>query len=410
MTQAHERFARIRNVYAEAARRAPALAARFSAAGIDPVAIADEAALARLPVLKKEALIGLQAADPPFGGFLACDIADLAHVYVSPGPIFEPSPESDAGGHGMDMAFRSADIGRGDLALNTWAYHLVPAGLLFDRGLRAAGATVIPAGTGNSELQAELLVSLKPTVFLGSTAFFATLAERLTATGRSLPRDWGLRHAFLGGEFGAWSEKRRAIERRYGLKTWSIYGTADFGLIGYEADGEPGYRIHQERYVQVCDPAGGEPLPCGEAGEIVVTTLSPGWPLIRFGTGDLGRAMELAPDGGVERLAPLEGRVGAARKIREIFVYPDHLRALADQVAGVLEARLRVDRSGHREAITLELLAAPDAAFSMETVADRFRALTRLRADNLLAVPSQDKFTHLEPIAEDAVPTTEATR
>ncbi len=406
----HDRFALMRDVYAEAARRAPALAVRFAEAGVDAGRMMDEAALTRLPVLKKETLLALQAANPPFGGFLACDLAELGHIYVSPGPIFEPSLASDTGGHGMEMIFHAAGVGPGDLALNTWAYHLVPAGLLFDRGLRAVGATVIPAGTGKSELQAELLVSLKPTVLLGSSAFFATLVERLLTTGGSLPRDWALRHAFLGGEFGDWSAKRRAIEAEYGLRTWSIYGTADFGLIGYEVNGESGYRIHPDRYVQICDPAGGAPLPCCEAGEIVVTTLSPGWPLIRFGTGDLGRAIALAPDGGVERLAPLEGRVGAARKVREIFVYPDHLRSLANQIDGLAEARLVIDHLGHREAITLELLAAPGATFSNDAVADRFRMLTRLRADRLVAVASPDRFTHPHPIAADTDLKGETTR
>lgn len=401
MTGTQDRFARLREVYGAAERRAPALAARFADAGFGPDELVDEASLSRLSVLKKETLLALQAANPPFGGFLACDIADLAHVYVSPGPIFEPSPSSDTGGHGMDISFRAAGIGPGDLALNTWAYHLVPAGLLFDRALRAVGATVIPAGTGNSELQADLLVSLKPTVFLGSTAYFNTLVDQLRARGKSLPDDWALKHAFLGGEFGDWSAKRRAIEAEFALRTWSIYGTADFGLIGYEVDGDSGYRIHPDRFVQICDPVTGDPLPCGDAGEIVVTTLSPGWPLIRFGTGDLGRAISLAEDGGVEHLAPLEGRVGAARKIREIFVYPDHLRSLARQVDGLLEARLRVARTGSRETITLELLPAPGVAIPGDVVADRFRMLTRLRADRLVTITSPDLFGHPDLIAED---------
>ncbi len=396
-----DRFSRLRSVYTDAERKAPALARRFVKAGVRPQDLEDEKSLSRLPVLKKERLLELQAAEPPFGGFLACEVAELGHVYVSPGPIFEPSPAFDESGHGMDMAFRSAGVGPGDVALNTWSYHLVPAGLLFDRGLRAVGATVIPAGTGNSELQAELLTILRPTVFLGSTAYFSTLVDQLRKSGRTLPDAWALRHAFLGGEFGDWSAKRRAIEREFRLKTWSIYGTADFGLIGYEVEGRPGYRIHDDRYVQICDPATGAPLPEGEAGEIVVTTLVSGWPMIRFGTGDLGRAISLAPDGGVDWLAPLEGRVGAAKKIREIFVYPDHLKALAARVDGLAEARLRAARDGHRETITLELLASGTKAMSLDAVADCFRMLTRLRADHLITVDSADAFTHAEPIAED---------
>ncbi|MDQ8727459.1 hypothetical protein [Bradyrhizobium sp. LHD-71] len=401
MSNDRDRFARLRTVYADAERKAPALARRFAEAGLSAADFTSADALNRLAVLKKETLLAMQAQDPPFGGFLACDVAELGHIYVSPGPICEPSPAADSGGHGMDMMVRAAGVRAGDVALNTWAYHLVPAGLLFDRGLRAAGVTVIPGGTGNTELQAELLVRLKPTVFLGSTAFFATLVEQLRKSGHVLPRDWGLRHAFLGGEFGDWSAKRRAIESEFALKTWSCYGTADFGLIGYETGDDASYRIHEDRYVQICDPVTGAPVPVGEIGEVVVTTLTPGWPLIRFGTGDLGRAQSLSPDGGVDRLAPLEGRVGAARKIREIFVYPDHLRLLVDRVDGLAEARLRIGKIGHRETITLELLPTAGAAFSSDQVAECFQTLTRLRADRLVTIAQAGDFGHPTAIAED---------
>lgn len=400
-----DRFSRMRALYADAERKAPALARRFADANVRPEELVDQDRLSRLPVLKKEQLLALQAATPPFGGFLACDLTELAHIYVSPGPIFEPSPAIDTDGHGMGLSFRSAGIGPGDVALNTWSYHLVPAGLLFDKALRSVGATVIPAGTGNSELQAELLITLRPTAFLGSTLHFANLVETLRKSGRKLPADWNLRHAFLGGEFGDWSAKRRAIETDLALQTWSVYATADFGLIGFEIAGRAGYQIHEDRYVQICDPGTGVPLPVGEAGEIVVTTLTPGWPIIRFGTGDLARAFSLSDDGGVEILGPIEGRVGTARKIREIFVYPDHLKALAAQVDGVAEARLRVMRESDREIITLELLPDAAAPVSLDAVGTCFRALTRLRADRFITVTSVEAFTHSELIAEDSAAT-----
>ena len=260
------RFDRMRAIYAAAEQRAPALAARFRSANMSPADLVDSAALSRLPVLKKEELLERQRADPPFAGYLACDAGDMSHIYVSPGPIFEPSLRDDHTGHGMDALFSSAGIGRGDMALNTWSYHLVPAGLLFDAGLRAVGATVIPAGTGNTELQADLLITLQPTVFLGSTAHFETVVAELESKGRSLPRDWGLKHAVLGGEFGDWSAKRREIEERFGLQTWSCYATADFGLIGYERPGEIGYSIHEDRFVQICDPDTGSPVGVGVPG------------------------------------------------------------------------------------------------------------------------------------------------
>ena len=200
----------------------------------------------------------LQQMQPPFAGYLACRPDEIGHIYVSPGPIFEPSLASDVSGHGMDLMFAAAGIGPGDLLLNTWSYHLVPAGLLFDQGARAVGATVIPGGTGASELQAEVIIKLGVTGYVGSTAFFMTLIERLEATGHQLPDAWKLKHAFIGGELGDWAAKRRYLEQRYALSTWSCYGTADFGLIGFERRGEAGYHIHRDRYVQICDPETGD--------------------------------------------------------------------------------------------------------------------------------------------------------
>ena len=383
-------FERLRRVYGEAERRAPGLAARFRAAGLSAEDLVDAEALSRLPVLKKETLLAMQAADPPFAGFLACDLAELSRIYVSPGPIFEPSLAGDGTGHGMDAMFRGAGVGPGDLALNTWSYHLVPAGLLFDEGLRAVGATVIPSGTGNSVLQADLITTLRPSVFLGSTAYFATLVAELEGRGVELPDGWSVRHAFLGGEFGDWSAKRAALEARYGLKTWSCYATADFGLIGYETPGEAGYAIHPDRFVQICDPETGQPLGLGQSGEIVVTTLARGWPMIRFGTGDVARSLMMDADGGATRISPLEGRAGAAVKAREIFIYPSHVEALAARLDGVTEARVAVARPGSREEITLELL--PSGAGRDERVAEIFQVLTRLRPDHIRWVDGPDDF------------------
>jgi phenylacetate-CoA ligase len=269
--------------------------------------------------------------------------------------------------------------------LNTWSYHLVPAGLLFDRAARAVGATVIPGGTGASELQAEVILKLRITAYVGSTAFFMTLIERLEAMGHALPRDWQLRHAFIGGELGDWAAKRRYLEQRYAVSTWSCYGTADFGLIGFERRGEAGYRIHGDRYVQICDPETGAPVPPGEPGEIVVTTLDRGWPMIRFGTGDVSVAIETLADGGAGRIAPLQGRVGAAVKVREIFIYPAHVESLVRQIDGLERAALSITRTRSRDEITALIVCAPgvDTQQVEGELRQAFSAITRLRLDQL---------------------------
>lgn len=389
-----DRFRRMREVYEEAVALAPALQRRFEGAGLAPSDLVSVEALNQLAVLKKERLMALQQREPPFAGYLACRPEEIGHIYVSPGPIFEPSLTGDATGHGMDLMFAAAGLGPGDRLLNTWSYHLVPAGLLFDRGARAVGVTVIPGGTGGSELQAEVMLKLGVTAYVGSTAFLFTLIERVEAAGHQLPRDWKLRHAFIGGELGDWAAKRRHLETHYGVETWSCYGTADFGLIGFERRGEAGYCIHRDRYVQVCDPVTGVPVPRGEPGEIVVTTLSRGWPMIRFGTGDVSAALELFDDGGVSRIAPLQGRVGAAVKVREIFVYPMHVERLLREVPGLAGASLAVTRAGNRDEVTARVTVV-DGSDPVRVEADlrgAFAAITRLRLDyvNVVADSSGD--------------------
>jgi phenylacetate-CoA ligase len=217
-----------------------------------------------------------------------------------------------------------------------------------------------------------------------------------------LPRDWRLRHAFLGGEFGDWAAKRHRLEQRYAVRTWSCYATADFGLIGYEEDGRDGYRIHPDRYVQVCDPASGAPLPPGEAGEIVVTTLVRGWPMIRFGTGDVTVVLETAADGGAERIAPLQGRTGGAVKAREIFIYPGHVAMLTERVAGLARVALVVSRQASRDVITARILLAPGA--DGDVVESDLRAvfpvITRLTLDRIERVADAAAFGDTPSLAD----------
>jgi phenylacetate-CoA ligase len=383
-----DRFARLRVIQTAAYDRAPALRAILDDAAIAPSALTGGEALARIPVFKKERMIDLQRERPPFGGFLAAPESDIARIFVSPGPINEPQLRAEADHFGFGEAFAAAGIGPGDRVLNTWSYHLVPAGLALDDGLRSTGAAVIPSGTGNSEMQAKLVLDLEVTCICAATAFFVTLAETIEGMGRSLPDQWAVKSALLGGEFGDWMGKRRKLEARYGIKTFSVYATADFGIIGFESGGEEGYEIHRDRIVQICDPVNGAPLPAGEPGEIVVTTLNAGWPLIRFGTGDVAIARALNADGTVSRISMLQGRVGQAVKVREIFVYPRQLEDLVIAVPGLARAQAVIARPAHREEITLNLVidGDADAPTVRAQAAERFKELSRLRADDIAVV------------------------
>lgn len=390
----------IATAYSAAAMKAPGLKARFDAAGFDPAKVSSLADLSRLPVMKKEELLKLQRANPPFGGFLAADLKDIARIYVSPGPIFEPALPS-GGGHGLDLLFRAAGVGAGDVILNTWMYHLVPAGLLFDEAAQAAGATVIPGGVGNRELQAQIIAETGVTSICASTAFFLTLADTVIKTyGRDA---WKVKTAFLGGEMGDWMAKRRRIEADYGVSTWAAYATADLGLVAYEDRGE-GYVVHPDRIVQICDPVSGDPTAHGQPGEVVVTARQADWPMIRFGTGDSALALESNDDGSVRRISALQGRVGAAVKVREIFVYPRAVEEVVIATPGAKAAQAVSTRENDRDMIRLSLVLEDGADSEKAQVAalEAFRLHARIRADGVTIVDALPENAELIINKKDA--------
>ena len=374
-------YREIAKAYAKAARVAAGLKARFDDAGFDLSKVSSLADLSQLPVMKKEELLTLQRENPPFGGFLAVDPKEVSRIYVSPGPIFEPSLPG-VGGHGLDLLFRSAGITSADIILNTWAYHLVPAGLLFDEAAQAVGATVVPGGTGNRELQAQIIRETGVTSICASTAFFLALADTVIETyGRDA---WTVKSAFLGGEMGDWFAKRRRIEADYGVKTWAAYATADLGLVGYE-DGGDGYLVHPDRIVQICDPESGAPLADGETGEIVVTARQADWPMIRFGTGDSAYALESGADGRVTRLSAIQGRVGAAVKVREIFVYPRAIEEVVISTPGASAAQAIVTREDDRDMLCLRIVlnTGADKQGSEAAAKEAFQIAARIRANKV---------------------------
>ena len=238
----------------------------------------------------------------------------------------------------------------------------------------------------------QLILEMGVTSICASTAFFITLAEGIERSGAKLPRDWKVKSAFLGGELGDWMGKRRRLEERYGISTFSAYATADIGVIGYETRGDAGYAIHPERLVQICDTVTGQPVAAGEPGEIVVTTLTRGWPLIRFGTGDVAFATAMRDDGTVARIGPLQGRVGQAVKAREIFVYPRQIEELIIRVPGIQQAQAVVTQADSRDEIVLRLVLedGADAKAVLAAVPDQFRELSRLRADRVDIVANNE--------------------
>lgn len=346
-------------------------------AGVDAAGVGSRTALAALPLTRKSSLAAAQAARRALrlGGFAA---GVPRRIFQSPGPLYEPEPDADRGDPWRAArALHAAGVRAGHLAHVSFSYHLTPAGAMMEAGLRALGAASFPGGVGNTELQLQALLDLQPEAYAGTPSFLRILLEKAAEGGHSLPY---LQRALVSGEacppaLVAWFAER-------GVDAYQCYATADLGLIAYQTRAREGLVVDEGVIVEIVRPGTGDPLPDGEVGEVVVTTLSPGYPLIRFATGDLSAVLPgRSPCGRTnQRLRGWLGRADQSAKVRGMFVH-------AGQVAEVLarcgqrgRARLLIDGELANDRMCLRLEA--DAADGLaEQLQAALRDVTKLRGD-----------------------------
>ncbi len=356
---------------------APAFARRMEAAGLTPEDIRTPDDLARIPVLRKDDLIALQAENPPFGGLLAVEISALKRVYQSPGPIYEP--EANVPDYWRwASALRAAGFHPGDVVLNAFGYHLTPAGAMFEEGLRAVGCTVLPGGVGNQEQQVRAMHALGVTGYVGLPSYLKALLDKADALGLPLK----VEKAFVTAE-PLPPSLRAELQQRGVTTVRQGYGTAECGNLGYECEAENGWHVPDDVIVQICDINTGQPLPPGEVGEVVVTVLHDTYALVRFGTGDLSALATEPCTCGLEspRLVGWLGRVGDAVKVRGMFLHPRQLRDLMARFPEVERWQAVITREAHKDYLTLEIVA-PHAAESLEAaIAETARDVLKFRLE-----------------------------
>ncbi|NVL04079.1 phenylacetate--CoA ligase family protein, partial [Ruegeria pomeroyi] len=244
-------------------------------ADVDPAAITDAAALATLPVLRKSELSRAQGEHPPFGGFTVKPAHGFAHVFQSPGPIYEPGG-TDHDWWRMGRFLHAAGIGQGDIVQNCFGYHLTPAGMIFENGARAVGAAVLPAGTGQTELQVTAARDIGCTAYAGTPDYLKVILDKAEEMGVALK----FTKAAVGG--GALFPSLRKEYADRGISCLQCYATADLGNIAYESAAMEGMIVDEHVIVEIVTPGTGTPVAPGEVGEVVVTSLNPDYPLIRF--------------------------------------------------------------------------------------------------------------------------------
>ncbi len=348
-------------------------------AGIEAAGVTDRLALASLPVLRKSGLAAAQAARPPYGGFTTRGVAEMDHVFQSPGPIYEPGRR----GHDwwrLGRFLHACGIGRGDVIQNCFSYHLTPAGMMFESAAEAVGATVLPAGTGQTELQIAAARDVGSTAYAGTPDYLKVLLDAADAAGIALR----IKRAAVSG--GALFPALRAEYAARGITCRQCYASADLGLIAYEGPAEEGLILDEGVLVEIVRPGTGIPVPDGEVGEVLVTTLNPDYPLIRFATGDLSAILPgVSPCGRTNmRIRGWLGRADQTTKIKGMFVRPEQVAALVARHPEVRRARIIADRSGEQDSLTVQVEAA---AVDTDALAASVQAVLKLRGEVQIVAP-----------------------
>jgi phenylacetate-CoA ligase len=364
-----------------AALTAPGWKAHLGA--VDPAGIDSRAALARLPVLRKSELPALQRLALPFGGFVPGPTGGFARLFTSPGPIFEPEATGTNPWHAV-RAFFAAGFRPGDVVLNTLSYHLTPGGFIADSGARALGCAVIPSGPGNTDQQLDLIEAFRPVGYVGVPDFLNILLDAAAARGRDASC---IRKALVSG--AAFPRSLQESFAARGIAAYQAYGTADVGFVAFETAAQDGMVVNEDIILEIVRPGTGDPVPDGDVGEIVITTLDPRHPLIRLGLGDLTAALPgVSPCGRTnQRIRGWMGRADQTTKVKGMFVRPEQIAEIAARHPSPGRLRLVVTRENENDAMTLLAeCAAPDAGLA-DTLGRTLLAVTRLRGSVELVAP-----------------------
>jgi phenylacetate-CoA ligase len=389
---------KLRKIIQLAYDNAQAVKTIFDQAGLTPDDVQSLADLDKVPVTSKDRLVELQQENPPFGDFLAVPFDKLQHVFFSPGPLYEPHAGESAVMDTIREMFDVAGFESEDVVINTFGYHLIPTGLAVDQVLTEMGATIIPAGVGNADLQIKMMLDLKATGYIGTPSWLMALIQKAEEMSLDFVKAFSLKKALVSAE-PLPPQMRQAFVDTYGLSVANAYGTAELGFLAYNIEGGMAMHLLESSIVQVVNPDTGESVGAGESGEVVVTTFNETYPLIRLGTGDLAMNVDPAPGKSRqdERSIILVGRVGDAVKVRGMFVHPNQLRFAIGQVPGVKGFQAIVTCPKNRDDFALHVVLVDESVDKQaltETMSQAIQSACRVKVD-------QVEFVSAEEIGED---------
>jgi phenylacetate-CoA ligase len=377
---------RLAETVAYAYKHAPAVRKLLDNAGIAPEQIRAVKDLEKLPITRKTDLLEMQKSQLPYGGLITMSQENVERVFISPGPIYEIQPSRVKW---FAKSFWAAGFRKGDLVINTFTYHMSPAGFLFHEAIRDCGATVVVAGTGNTDLQIQIMKDLRVTGFVGTPSFLNTVIKRAEEMGHNVKKDLFIRRAWFTGEMLPPS-LRKTFENDYDIDTYQAYAvTEPGGAIAYECHRKNGMHLMDEYVTEIVDPETGKQLGPGEVGEIVTTQLQHKyWGLIRFGTGDLSSYITEPCSCGrtAYRVTGIVGRAGDAVKVRGMFIVAKQAEQAILSFGQVAKYQLIVGRRQHRDEMTLKVKLKNNNIDKEKLAVDinnKFQDICRIKIDKI---------------------------
>ncbi|NQV84947.1 MAG: AMP-binding protein [Rhodospirillales bacterium] len=350
---------------------------------INPNDIKTRADLATLPITAKSDLSDLQKTTPPLAGMTNMAPANFLRIFQSPGPTYEPEAKGKDWWR-MGRALFAAGVRPGDIVHNTFSYHMTPAGMMIESGAQAIGCTVVPAGTGQTEQQVQAIAHIRPNTYTGTPSFLKILLDKARETGADISC---LTKALVSGE--ALPAALRQEFQGAGIRCFQAYASADLGLIAYESKPQDGLIVDERLIVEIIRPGTSGPVPEGEIGEVVVTTLNRDYPLIRFATGDLSSVMAgTSPCGRTAmRLTGWKGRADQSTKVRGMFVTPKQIGEVVRRHPEIAKARLVVDMADGADQMTLLCEVAGAHNDLAPAISETLKHLSNLKGEAVVVEP-----------------------
>ena len=341
---------------------------RWAAAGIQPEQIRTLDDLRKLPVVTKADFDADLRAHPPFGTYQGNALPARLHassgITGEPRPVFCTRNDCERLAQLSARRWRAQGLEPGDRVQVTLPYTLYIGGAIALEGAMAAGAAVIPTGTGamtQSRRQIEIARNWKPTVLCATPSYALRLAEVAKEMKLDPARDFQFRIIYVTAE-NLTPELRAAIEQRWNATVYDNYGSVEAAASTYECEHRTGWHISEDAYIfELVDVDSGEPVPPGNDGVLLITSLfREASPFFRYRVGDIVSISNEPCSCGrtFRRMSKVKGRADEMIKLRGVSVYPTAIEQVLRSFSELgMEWQLFIDRRNPAQEIVVKVEA-----------------------------------------------------